>query len=371
MPFVKDLKDYQTKCKRVKGLQKLLKAKLQTPKALEVITHRAFIEYHKKGITKRLRQEIEAAFLICKKKDPQRSVYVGRAFYVPGIDNPPGLRFSVDTAEGASQAVKKHFDFALKQKYNKKDAQIGVILHPWINPRIPEGGGCVALQQNRKKEIIIEALYGIDEGVQGFPHDIYKLDFKTEEIIEKIIDHKTGWLFVTDQVTVKKLKVAQKYADKQVLSDQLISRIAKDFKNFLRKFKPHRLEFAFQPEGVYYRECVPFLIKSGKKTKEKIDIVSPVLAIKTKEDFNKKVKTRIIFIDPVTIQERKMDLLTQVACGLTDKKIILFPGSASTAHIATVFREAGHKVILIGSQIFKTGEKVRVVNWAGELKVLP
>lgn len=370
MQFIKDLKSYKTKCERVEGLQKLLKANLQTPKALKVITHKGFLEYREKGMTKRLQQQTEAAFLMCKKKDPKRSVYVGRALYVPGISNPPGLRFSVDSRQKAIQAVSKHFDFAIKQKYDRKGADIGVIFHPWINPKIPEGGGCVVLQQNRKKQIIIEALYGIDEGVQGFPHDTYRVDFETEKILEKVIDHKTGCLEVNDQVTVEKVKIPQKYTDKQVLSDKFILQVTKDFKKFFKKFPPSRLEFAFQPEGVYYRECIPFVIKTRGRVKEKLDIQSKVLAIKEEKDIDDETKAKVIFIDRITIQERRMDLLTRVACGLQDKKIILFPGSAATAHIASVFRETGHRVILIGDQVFKTGEKVRVINLRGELKVL-
>jgi len=369
MQFVKDLKNHKTKCQRVKGLQKLLKANLQTPKVLKVTTKKAFAKYIQKGMTKRLRQEIEAAFFMCKKIDPTRSVYIGRAFYIPGIDNPAGLRFSVNSKQEATKAVKKHFDFAIKQKYNCEGSEISVIFHPWINPKIPQGGGCTVLSQNGQKQIIIEALYGIDEGIQSFPHDIYIVDFKAGKICQKIIAHKTGCLQVNDKVTVKKTKIPKIYADNQVLSENLILQIAKDFKKFLKKFKPHRLEYAFQKEGIYYRECVPFVIKTDKQIVKKLNIQDKVLAIKSKKDFKPNPKAQIIFIDPITIQKRKMNLLTQVACNTKGKKIILFPGTASTAHITTIFREAGHTVILVGNQIFKTGQKVKLLNTKGELKV--
>lgn len=354
MKYVKELVTYKTKCQRLLGFKKLQKAKLRIPSPLFILSHQAFILYKKKRSFKPLQKEIEAAFFLIKKKNPKRGVYCGRAFFVPGIENPPGPRSTSGTPEDLVKAAQAMFDFAIKNKYNKKGAEIGAIFHPWINPKTPLGGGCAALSTNREKTIIIEAIYGLDEGVQSFPHDIYLVNFLGERILKKEVPLKKECLEVNDQFEVKTAPVAKKFWSKQVLSDELIKEVARGLRRFIKLFGPHRIEFAFE-EKLFWRECLPFLVKKEKKASFK----GRVLRISKREDLEKVNKgAKIIFIDPLVIKKRKMNLLTVLAARAKGSKIILYPGSATTAHAATIFREMGHQVIYVGDKIFADGEKV-------------
>jgi len=368
MRYVEDLLKSQIKASRVEGLKKLCSAGLKTP-FVKIINHLAFLTYKKEGMTKPLQEELEAVFFEIKREDPQRNIYVGRAYFVPDFPNPPGPRFVVGDPKTLVLRVADHFDFAIQNKYHlKRGSQIGVILHPWINPRIPLGGGCISLAENGPKKIVIEAIFGLDEGVQSFPHDFYIVDMASEKIIEKVIAEKKECLEVDLKLRVTPVSVPKKYWQKQVLEEETILTIAKDFKRFVEKFGPHRLEYAFQNEGVYYRECIPFIIRKEKAPEIKEE--GEVFRLNTKSDLPKIGKEqRIIFVDPIVIKKRMMNLLTFLATQAQDKKIILYPGSATTGHAATIFRETGHLVVFVGNEFFKDGERVMVKTKNGELVV--
>lgn len=368
MRYIEDLIKSKTKASRAEGLRKLYSAGLKTP-FVKIVNHQSFLIYKKEGMTKPLREELEAVFFEIKEKDPKRNIYVGRAYFLPNFPNPPGPRFVVGDPKSLVLRVADHFNFAIQSKYHRKPrAQIGVILHPWINPRIPLGGGCVALAENSSKRIIIETIYGLDEGVQAFPHDFYLVDFDKEKIIDKVIAEKKECLEVDSNLRVTAAPVPENYWLKQVLDDKIILTIAQDFKRFVKKYGPHRLEYAFQKEGVYYRECVPFIIHKEKAPE--IRERGKVFRLKTKSDLLQiDREERIIFVDPIVIKKRKMNLLTFLATETKDKKIILYPGSATTGHAAIIFREAGHTVVYVGNEVFKDKEEVLVETKNGELVV--
>lgn len=366
MQYVEDLLKSKTKATRAEGLRKLCSVGLKTP-FVKIINNQAFLIYKKEGMTKPLQKELEAVFFEIKRVDPKRNIYVGRAYFVPDFPNPPGPRFVIGDPKTLILRVADHFDFAIQNKYDaKKEAQIGVILHPWINPRIPLGGGCVTLAENGLKKIVIEVIYGLDEGVQSFPHDFYIVDMASGKVIEKVIAEKRECLEVDEAFRVAPVPVPKKYWPKQVLANKIILVIAQDFKRFTQKYGPHRLEYAFQKEGVYYRECVPFIVRKEKAPEVREE--GKVFRLNTKSDLPKIGKEqRIIFIDPIIIKKRMMNLLTFLATNVQDKKIILYPGSATTGHIATIFRETGHLVVFVGNEFFKDGEKVLVETKNGEL----
>lgn len=368
MRYFEDLFKAKIKAPRVLGLKKLSSAGLRIP-FVSIINHQAFLTYKKEGMIKPLQTELEAVFFEVKKRDPKRNIYVGRAYFVPDLPNPPGPRFVVGDPKTLVLRVADHFDFAIQNKYDvKREAQIGVIVHPWINPRIPLGGGCISLAEDGLKEIVVEAIYGIDEGVQSFPHDFYIVDFAKNKIIDKAVAEKKECLEVDQKLRVTPVSVPQKYWQRQVITNKTILALARDFKRFVKKYGPHRLEYAFQEEGVYFRECVPFVVHKEKK--QEIHESGTVFRLNTKNDLPKiGKKERIIFVDPIVIKKRQMNLLTFLATNTQDKKIILYPGSATTGHAATIFRETGHLVVFVGDKFFRDGEKVAIETKNGEFVV--
>jgi len=369
MKYIKNLKEYQGKSVRIEGFKKLDKSGLSYPKPLIVITHRAFKEYKKKGLTEPLQKEIEAVFLKVRKKNPRMGVTVRRAYVVPGLEHPPGPRTSsIKDHKILISEVKKLYDFAIKNKFDKKGSEIAAFFHPFINPKLPLGGGCVTGDgYNGKKGILIEAIYGNDEGVQTFPHDDYLLDEKKNRFILKVIHYKPRCLSAVSQLEYKTVPVPRKLRNAQVLVDKLILKIARHYRKLNNLFGPHRLEFDVLRRGIYYIEAVAFEKKEEEESA--VQFSGKVLKVKNLDDIQKVKKTnRVIFVDPSIIKKRNMDLLTCLACNLPHKKVILYPGSTTTAHASIIFREMGHSVVYVGYEKFETGENVVIKIEEGELK---
>lgn len=362
MRYIQDLIKSSIKTERVEGFKKLVKSGLRLPQA-KIIAHQAFLFYKKQGMKQPLQKEIEAVFFTFRKKYPKRGFYVGRAYSVPGFKNPPGPYSVVRTAKGMVKGVIKLYDFALENKYDQKGARIGVITHPWIDPKAPLGGGCVVLSQDRFKKIIIEAIYGLDEGVQSLPHDVYLVDFKKDKILEKMVVKKKECLEADREFNVRTVKVAKKWQKKPVLKDEEVFQVSRDFRKFIKIHGPHRLEFGFEKDGPWYRECIPFILK--KERLVALKLCGRVKRIITREDLEE-MKEKIIFIDPSVVKKRKFNFLTSLATQSREKKIILYPGSTTTGHTAIIFREAGHIVVYVGNEIFDDGEEVLIKTKNGE-----
>ena len=362
MRYVQDLIKSTIKTERVEGFKKLAKAKLCIPR-VKIINNQAFLIYKKSGMIQPLRKEIEAVFFYFKKNYPRRAFYVGRAYSVPGFENPPGPYSIAKTAAEMVQGVIKLYDFAVENNYDQKKAKIGVIIHPWINPKAPLGGGCVVLSEDHFKKIIIEAIFGLDEGVQSLPHDIYLADFFKNKILEKIVVKKEECLETDKNFNVQTVRVAKKWQKMPVLKNKDILQVVNDFRRFNKIFGPHRIEFALEVDGLYYRECIPFVLKKEKFSFNKIR--GRVKRVASKKDL-KNINKKIIFIDPLVVKKREFNFLTYLATNMAKNTVILYPGSASTGHAATIFREGGHLVVFVSSQTFRNGEKVIIEAKNGE-----
>jgi len=374
MQYIQDLIAVKSKCDRIKGLQKMISGGLTIPSPVKILTPQAFLDYKKSGsLSTELVKQIKSAFKEIRMCNPSRGVYAGRAYFVPGLNQPPGPRSSSVTDDNVIIGeVEKLFEFAKKNEFDVKGSEIGVIFYPFINPTMPFGGGCVTPVLNNKQHCLIEYIFGNDEGVQSFPHDSYLVDFSKAKIIKKQIDKKTEYLQATTQFGYETQVVPDEYRNKQLLNDENIIGISKQYNTFFNTFGSHRLEFALQKEGVFFRECTPF--QEVARSSQDLHITGEVVAIKKTKDIQKILrKHNILFIDPTIIQKRNMDLLTGLAFSVKHKKIILYPGTASTAHAATILRERGHTLVFVGNQKYQTGQRVKIdiVNADFKVEVLP
>lgn len=366
--YICKLEDYQSDSPRIIGFQKLKKVGLPIPEPIYILTHEAFKDYEKKGLSGELVEQIEAIYKKIKEKNPRKGIAIRRAYIVPGMESPPGPRSSSTTEFFVIlKEVKKIFDFAVNNKFNVTGSEIAIFLHPYINPKIPLGGGCVTGNGHGDVDgILVESIYGNDEGVQSFPHDDYILDHKKNKFIEKKIHYKNKCLSAINQLEYRTLPIPRKLRNTQVLDDQTILKIGRHYRKFTKMFGQHRLEFDVLKSGIYYIEATPYKKKDSSETS--LQTSGKVSRIRTIRDVNTiKPTNRIIFVDPKVIKTRNMDLLTYLACNLPEEKIILYPGSTSTAHASIIFREMGHTVIYIGYEIFEEGEEVLVKVEDGQM----
>jgi len=366
--YILNLDDYQGASPRITGFKKLKQAGLPIPDPVLIINPDVFEEYKKIGLSDYLIKELEKGYQKIRSKNPRKGVIVRRAYSVPGIESPPGPRssslkdFSILVNE-----VKKIFDFAIDNKFDIDAAQITAFIHPHINPKIPLGGGCITGNgYNGKSGILIEAIYGNDEGVQSFPHDDYLIDFEKNKFIEKIVHYKNQCLSAINQLEYKIIFLPRKLRNIQVLSDRTILKIARHYRKFYKIFGHHRLEFDVLKTGIFYIEAIPYAKKENNQSN--LQFSGKVVRVKTIKDIDRiKTTNKIIFIDPKVIKSRNMDLLTYVACNLSETKVILYPGTVSTGHASIIFREMGHTIVYVGFEIFNDEEEIVVQVKDGEL----
>ncbi len=269
--FIKDLKRYSPKAVRVHGLKKLVSLGVLTPWPIKIISNDGFEEYKRLSrISGEFKKEIIKAFTEIRKKNPIRGVYAGRAYWVSGIDNPPGPRSSsVKSRQQIVKEVEKLYQFAIDNKFDqKKGAEIGVIFYPFMNagdpipdkkePDLQFAGGCVTPGYGDR--VLIEALFGADEGVQSFNHDAYTVDYKNIKIVKKKVVIKDKSLRATNEFKYETVRVPKKFQKSPALTDKQLLEIARVYRKLEEKYGQHRVEFVVQPEGVVYRECVPFKV---------------------------------------------------------------------------------------------------------------
>lgn len=369
MKFIVELKNYHSKCERIRGFKKLQESGLRIPLPMLIVTPKAFALYKEKGMTEEFKKEIEQAFWEIREKNKDKGAIVRRAYFVPGLENPPGPRSSsITNPQIFITEVKKMLNFARVNKFDKSGSEIAAFLHPFINPIMPQGGGCATPQKDKPNQVLIEAIFGNDEGIQSFPHDRYTIDFKKGLILEKIVQDKPECLKTTSQFTYATVKVPQSLRFRQVLPDEIILEIARDYKKLLSKIGPHRLEFDVLKEGIYYIECTPFAFKDETRIGTRYS--GKVLKVKALRDIEKISEgDKVIFVDQSVIKKRNMDLLTCLACNIPHKILVLYPGTATTAHAATILREMGHVVVYVGNESYQTGEEVSIQIEDGNLVV--
>jgi hypothetical protein len=350
--LTQDLEEYNGKNERISGFKKMQNTGLKIPFPLKILTNEMFLSYKKDQLNDSLKLLIETVFNEIKSANPNKGIAIRRAYFVPGFEYPPGPRSaSVETVDVAIEEVKKIFDFAIQNKLDKQDSEIEVFMHPFINPEPPMIGGSITPHRNEGNEIIIESIYGNDEGVQSFPHDSYIVDYSKKEIIEKVIQNKSKCLKIM-KGSYEVFEISENLRNKQILNDELIISLSNEFEKVSTLVGQCRLEFAIIEEGVYFTECIPFLVKTQQK------IPHEVYRVKNVQDIEKLKSGDIVYIDPQIIRERRMDLITSLAFKLPQGTVILYPGSTTTAHSAIILRESGHKVIFVGQREFQTGEKM-------------
>ena len=371
MQFVKDIADYHSKSDRIEGWRPLLEFGLKIPTPVKTVTHEGFIFYKKNKVTGQLKDEVLAAFEEIRQKNPDRGVYVGRGYFVPGLQAPPGPRSSsVKSPDVALSEVEKLFEFAINNNFDKPGAEINIIMHPFINPIVPMSGGCITPSRHSKSDLIVEAIYGNDEGVQSFYHDTFYVNVDKMIITKKVIQNKPQCLQATDDFKYETIELPSELQDVQCVDDFTILSVTRDFKKLIDKYGPHRVEFAVQSEGVYFRDYTPFEFSKDLNISAFANTKGTVIKVSTLDEVkNIKNTSQILYIDPLVIQQRNMDLLTSLAYNFDQPMIVLYPGSASTAHAATILREKGHSVCYVGGTQFESGDKVLVTVKGNDLVV--
>jgi len=352
------IEEYKGKCERLLGFKKLVRYGIRTPCPIKIITHDAFEEYRKKGMTGKLRAEITASLKEIKSRNPEKGVIARRGYHVPGMQSPPGPRSSIiENPETIVQEIKKIFNFALAKKYDVEGSEITAFMHPFINPTLPMAGGNVTIPITGN--ILVEAIYGNDEGVLTLPHDSYWVDLSRLEITRKEILRKTKYMRFLDE---KKYGIADLPEDlraRQVLDDEIILGLAKQAKKLARKYRGCRLEFDIIEDEIYFTECSAINDTAKTALTDYANSVTGIVTkVNSKKDLEKIKSASIICIGRDVEKNELMDIVTILPKKISPEAVVLFPGGI-TSHPSIILRECGVKVVHTAEE-FIHGERIRI-----------
>ncbi len=386
-PYIVPVAEYENPSTRIELFKELNSLNLTAPTPMLILGHEAFKEYiDHGGLTPALQQSIGNAFDNIRLANPTRGAYIGRAFFVPGIEKPNGPRTAAiyDKTEYL-KTVEKFYQFVIEQGYDKPEAaDIALILHPFINvmDRRPFYGGIEISEKEllpwtggyvipdpipgHERRIKIVATFGADEAVQSCPSDEFVVDPDRNTVMHKIIALKDISLVPQSGDRYVKFDIPQRFQREQALTDAEALLVAEAVQKVFIKRPDSRVEFILQSDGIYIREIdswLPtrerdlFLLPKGES------ITAPIVRVESIED-TKKIRTdksAIVYFGPGAFQRRTTDVFTQVAhTERTAPLIALVHGTIITSHMAKILHEAGHSIIHVGNETYETDEKIRV-----------
>ncbi len=156
---------------------------------------------------------------------------------------------SLFTSRAIYYREQNHFDHL--------EAQIAVVVQRMINS--DASGVCFTINpvNNNKKDIVIEASFGLGEAVVGgeVTPDMYVVHKDTQEIHKKNINEQTWGYFRDKGKTVKK-KIKDPSA--QVLTDKQIKQVALIAKKIEQHYgHPQDIEFAFENDKLFILQSRP------------------------------------------------------------------------------------------------------------------
>lgn len=386
-PYIVPIEEYTSPASRIRGFQELFTYGLQAPTPMLVVGNEAFKEYVEHGaITPSLHASIEGAFDQIRAANPERGAYIGRAFFVPGIDNPNGPRTAgIYDKDKYVREVEKFYEFVIAHGYHtQKGVDIALILHPFLratdprptygaitlkeNEKLPWSGGVVVPhpEPGRLHQVKIVATFGADEAVKSYPSDVYHVDPERQTVTHKEIALK-------DETTVplegdrydEHYPIPPRFQLEQALRDTETLEVAQEAAKVFAHRPNARIEFMVQEDGVFIREIAPWEAEDDMdlfRLKPEDCIIAPIVRITSEEDIAKiKGPEAVVYFPAEVYRRRTTDVFTTVA-HLPDVThlIALCWGEITTAHALKVLSESGHSIIMVGDRDFPDGLEVGV-----------
>lgn len=265
-----------------------------------------------------------------------------------------------------------------EKKFNHFKIAISVVVQRMVQSDISGVMFTVNPVTNQKREIIIEAIYGLGELiVQGtVTPDHFKVDKRTFKIIDKQVNRQEIQLTKSGALN-KQTKVKLRLRDRQKITDQKIIELAKSGKKIHQHyFFPQDIEWAIEKGKIYILQTRPVtaLKVEGRKSKveqEKINLpliikgdpASPGIVsgysriIKSAKEIGK-VKNKEILITKMTTPDF-VPAMKRAAGIITDK-------GGQTSHAAIVSRELGLPCIVGAEKATKLIKNKLVITLNGK-----
>ena len=391
--ILRDIKKYRFNNPKIVGFKLLANVKkkygLEYAKSqlTYTLTNTAFKKYLKnREFSKKqlveIKKSLRELFAISKSK----KLVVKRAFFVPGMENPPGPRFlGVKDTQEALKAVEEIYKFAIESAYHKKkSSKIEISYYPFTDPPpvnspiksndiLPRGVVATTFDDSGKL-VEVMAVFGNNEGTQSLKGvDKYVVDTKAMIIREKTIPQKSHGLFTTKKAQDSYLDIPLEKQFEQVLNDIEILQIATaTAKCSELSGKRQRAEVSFDRDEFFFNEVLEY--KEQKKSYKSIEFTGKVVAISSQEDIDKlnKKKEQIVYISKKVIKRRTFLVLNKLVEKARKKNLklyVLYPGTNTTAHAMRVLVDAGHYAFTVGHREFRDREDVKITASAGGVRI--
>lgn len=377
MDFVLPPEKGDFKNSKIRTLQILAKCGLPHLK-VKIITPAAFEEYYQnKKITPDLFRVLTKVFESLLQDNRQVSI---RLAIEKGVDILLPRSESLNDLSSCLRFTQKTWDFFIKNSKNPNGLGIAILAHRFI-PSFAAGTLDSSLPR-KKSLMMIEATYGIWEGIQSNLHDVYIVDKDILKPIKKIIPEKDSGLFPTLKNRWKYQRLPVAMRSRQVVSDGQIEELTKQAGKIERHFGPARIEFILKeikpqqskkavllwhitkmPAGrdVFHYKVVPLSEEVGGET---VYIGYPFML----EDINDISKIKLIshprpilYLSDKIISKRDLYLIQRIALLAKEQQWpILYKGGQLT-HISIILREYGVTVFPVNQNI-RVGKKIKIVR---------
>lgn len=369
--------EVKLKNSKVRSLQILASCNLPYLKT-KIITPAAFEEYYQKrkitsSLSRILKSTLETLFQKHHLISIRTSVEKRNGLLLPRSG-------TLDNLSSALQFIQKTWDFFIKKNSNPNKLGVALLVHQFV-PSFAAGTLDSSLPQ-KKNLAMIEATYGIWEGIQSNLHDVYIIDKRTLKLHKKIIPEKDFALFPTSKNKWKYKSVPNKIKSKQVISNLQIEELIRQTKKIEAYFGPARIEFILKKTRLQKSKKAVLLwhITRIPPAKEVLHYkVEPL----DKEVIGETVYTGylfavddtrnirrirsilhprpILYLSGKIIAKRNLLLIQQIARLAKEKKWpILYKGGQLT-HISIILREYGITVYPVNQNV-ELGKEIRIVR---------
>lgn len=376
-----ELADYETDHPKIAGIKKLQACRLLTPSPMLILSDQAFRQWQTGHcLTPEVTEAALEAYDYIHQRSPNRGVYIGRGFEVPGVENPMGHRTSgIKDQQTFLTELQTFYQKVEEIGYDKTpNAKFALVFHPFMhageplmneNPPLLFPGGDVTPLGHDKFQIRVN--FGADEGVQGYAHDTFNVRrTNTGFQISKKIGVKEIALLPTTR-GYEPLAVPDVYQNQQTISDSTVLEIAAAALRVNERFSANRLEFITQPEDVVYRECQPFTLSEDQMINpDQPEIQAQTQRIESEEDIKRiTINSPIIYLPASLFQKRAIGLFAQIAAHARTEGInlrILSYGDIATCHLTRVFSDFGFSVFFVGERDLKDQTPIKIFKVNGD-----
>jgi len=389
---VTDVISYAGRSERIKGFRRIKEAIKDMPGIQSIddpiiLLEGLYEEYKNHEISDKLKDSVRSVWelldgdhnpLIVRCLFPDEK---GEAQFGPRSGN-------VASVEELFCEVEKLYGY-YDQHYLGKDIMPEIMIHRVIDvgnppkekdPFLPHPGGDVIPLGNNIFQV--RATFGADESVQGFPADMWKVEFGTDDSVKlhQTIRAQKTRSEIPGVGPYKEISIPKEFQEIPALSNVQVLSIADACRRVTELHGSHRLEFdgtkIDKQEQLVVIEAAPFSIRENPR-EAIVDFISsktkPITIFHSEQDFENVPENELLFAHlPNTYFQgnEKRPALTRlsiIAKERNTKLVVFAAGNIATQHAVRVLMDNGHLVIFVKDEKFESGEKIRVFAKKNEL----